>query len=527
MATPPTRVGFDAPASGNYTTTTSPKTSAGLPALQVGDVIVVVAGSEQAGTNAVVTPSCSAGSVTWTLQASQMAGTVNQSGEKLWTGVVGAAAAAGATISLARINTGTTLWWGFTATLWRGVSAVANPLTASSGTSNSIAQATTASLSANSAVQIGINDWNASTIASPSWQTVNGAAMTTSINVTGASHATALGAYRDDVGTAGTKTVGLTTPATLRWVMVGIELLGTSGGTFNGTASSSSTATVTTSGVVGKVTSAALAATVAITAAGVVGTAASSTSSSTASITAAGAVGTSSSASLAATGTITASGTVTSGSTASASLSATASTTTAGVVGTSASASLAATATTTATGSVGRSTTASLAATGTISAAGTVTAGGTASAALAATATITATGVVGRSATASIAATGTITAAGSVAAGPSSAGGIAATDTLTASGVVGARSTTSITLAAQLFASGALGVSRSASLAATATVTATGIVAVPAGVAPDERTLVVEAESRVLVVPAESRVMVATVGDGVMVVPPENRTMEA
>lgn len=229
MATPPTRAAFASPASGNYTTSGTSKVTDPFD-VQAGDLIVVVCSSEQAGTNSSVTPSASGGSVTWTLRASQTAGTTNQSGAWCWTGAVGATAT-GITVTVPRPNTGTTLWWGCSATVWRGHGGVGQVISATTGTTNSIAQTTTAALAANSAVQVAMSDWNAVALATRTWQTVNGAAMTESLYVNGASHATALGGYRTDVGTAGTKTVGLTAPATLRWVMVGVEILGTSGST--------------------------------------------------------------------------------------------------------------------------------------------------------------------------------------------------------------------------------------------------------------------------------------------------------
>ncbi len=152
---------------------------------------------------------------------------------------------------------------------------------------------------------------------------------------------------------------------------------------FNGDVSSSSTATVSTAGVVGAVAGAALAATVALTAAGVVGTQTGASLPATDSITATGTMAATGGATLAATNTVTATG----------------------VVGTSAGAAIAATDTITATGVVGRSTGASIAATGTITAAGTTVAGGTAGATVAETGTLTAAGFVGESTGATIGAT--------------------------------------------------------------------------------------------------------------------------
>lgn len=282
-----------------------------------------------------------------------------------------------------------------------------------------------------------------------------------------------------------------------------------SSGAYDGTATSSSTATLTSAGVVGKVATAALAATVTIAAAGVVGTSTGASSTSTATITAAGAVGASSGASLAATATIDAAGTVTAAGTGSAALDATAALDAAGVVGTSSGAALAGTAALDATGVTGTSSSAALAGTASITAAGTVVAGGTGSAALAGTSSITATGVVGTSSGAELASSAFITAAGASGTGPNAGATLGATGELTAAGMVASYSVASITATAQLLADGQLGVGQGASLATTSTITATGMVAEAPGVTPDRRVYAVPAENRTYAVPAENRTLEA------------------
>lgn len=227
MGTPPTRAWFASPSTGNYTANGATKVTTAVPTVTTGERVVVACSSEQAGTSAGVTPSASAGSYTWSLKGSWTTGTTLQSGVWMWEGLC-TAGASSVTFTVPRPNTDTTLWWGCSATGWSGATAVNLAVATSSGTASSIAQATTASLQANSAVQAAWSDWNAVALASRTYQTINGAAMTESLYVNGASHATAFGAYRTDVGAAGTKVVGLTTPATLRWAMVALEIVGTS-----------------------------------------------------------------------------------------------------------------------------------------------------------------------------------------------------------------------------------------------------------------------------------------------------------
>lgn len=229
MATPPTRVSFNAPATGNFSTVTTPKVTNAFDVV-AGDLLVVIASIENALTPTVVTPSASAGSVTWTSRATQNAGSGTQSAAYCWTGAVGATAT-GITVSLARPSSDGTIWWGFSATLWRNHGGVGTTFSANNTTGSgapSIAGA--AACAANSAVQIGINDWNAVDGTTRTWRTINGAAETETTYFRDVNHHAAYGAYRADTGAAGTITQGLTTPSTMRWVGVGVEILGTGGG---------------------------------------------------------------------------------------------------------------------------------------------------------------------------------------------------------------------------------------------------------------------------------------------------------
>lgn len=225
MPTPPTRVQYVAPASGNYSGTATSFTTAAFTTLSAGDLIVVLSSIENAGNLTTVTPSASGGSVTWTSRVAQTTGGINQSAAYCWTGAVGAGASS-VTVTLARPSTDVNLWWGLSATQWSNHGGVGTTFGANNGTSStapSIAGA--ANCSANSAIQIGINDWSAADGTTRTWRTINGSAEAESIYFRNATHHAVYGGYVLDTGSAGAITQGLTLPSTMRWVGAGVEIL--------------------------------------------------------------------------------------------------------------------------------------------------------------------------------------------------------------------------------------------------------------------------------------------------------------
>lgn len=234
MATPPTRVGRFAPTTGNYSSTTSPKTSNAFN-MQVGDRFWLQVQCESATGITTPTPTVSAGAITWTKQAQQpAAANSNVSGLIGWTGVC-TTAATGVTISLTRPTSDTTLWWGFSCTQVRGSDGVGVIFTGNNGTGSgapSVAQ----TVAADSLVLFNVNDWNA----------VDGASRAYRMSATEANYFTdparhtVYGAYTLDTA-AGTYTAGLTAPSTMRWGLVGVEFLGAASGTTPVTATRSTT----------------------------------------------------------------------------------------------------------------------------------------------------------------------------------------------------------------------------------------------------------------------------------------------
>lgn len=228
MATPPTRVQYVVPPSGNYGTAPASFTTAALTSIAVGDLLVVGESSEVAGTPTTVTPTLSAGAATWTLQANQTAGGTNQSGAKLWTGVV-TTAATNVTVSLSQ-PTSASQWWGMSASQWTNHGGVGVVFQGNNGTGSGT-PSVAATCSANSAVQCLVNDWNAADGTTRTWLTINGAAETESLYFRDSLHHTVYGGYRTDTGAAGSITQGLSAPTGQRWVLVGVEILGMTSGT--------------------------------------------------------------------------------------------------------------------------------------------------------------------------------------------------------------------------------------------------------------------------------------------------------
>ena len=236
MAIPPTRVTFVTPAVG-YGSTASPKTT---PTFNVtaGDLLTVTADTEDS-TYALNTPTASGGSVTWTLQESFTSS--SNCTAYVWTGAVGATAT-GITVSVTRVSGAGQ--YGFGVTVWRshGGVGVHGQAAATGGPSLAL------TCSANSAVACTVGDWNAADGTTRTWRTINGSAMAESLYFRDAAHYTAYSGYSTDVGTAGSKTLGLSAPTGAKYAIVGVEILGTSGSSFSGSATVSGSGTLTFAG---------------------------------------------------------------------------------------------------------------------------------------------------------------------------------------------------------------------------------------------------------------------------------------
>jgi hypothetical protein len=233
MTTPPTRVQLVQPAVG-FLSTATPKTTPAFD-VQNGDLLVVVGQYENAlvpsGTGPAPVPTWT-GTGTWTQRAvSGTLGTGTSPGNHglvvIWTCAV-TATATGVTVSLATTNS--VNMYGFTVTQWRGHSghgatAIASVDSPTTGT----ATASLTTSAANSAVQMGDNDWTAQDGTTRVFSTVNGSAMTESLYARNTINYACYGAYSPDAGAAGSKSIGVTTPGGQTYAVAGIEILGLAG----------------------------------------------------------------------------------------------------------------------------------------------------------------------------------------------------------------------------------------------------------------------------------------------------------
>jgi fibronectin-binding autotransporter adhesin len=415
MSTPPTFVAeYEV---SDWQITTTPRTMSVTVA--AGDYLVVIAGTEES--NNLQTPT--GGGLTYTLQ--QQVTVSSYAGVSIWT----APCASSQTFTLSVAITGGQAF-GFNVLRFSGCSGIgaSNKTNAASGTPS---LGLTAS-GDNSAIVCIDTDWNAADGASRAWRSINGITPTAGngLEVTysrNASRYTVYGAYWSDAGTAGSKTVGLTTPGQ-KYAIAAVEVLGVAGSsTVNGTATLASTSTLAGSAAVVCAGSATATSSSTLTAAATVALPGQATLTSSSTLTAAAVIVYPGQATLASTSTLTASA----GSTANgaATLASTSSLTAAATVRVNGTATLASASTLAGAASVIVPASAVLASTSTLTANTTGTVPGTAT--LASTSTLTGTATVVAPGTATLASTSTLTAAaGVVRAGTAS---LTSTSTLTGS----------------------------------------------------------------------------------------------
>jgi hypothetical protein len=203
-------------------TTTTPKTV--TVSVQAGDLLVIASGTENAQTVA-ATPTATGYTFT-DVASSGTGGGLGQAPCHIWTAV--APSTGSVTVSVAR--TGSAQNFGFSVSVWRNHNGIGpNVVATGSGTSTSAPSASLTTTAANSALDLVVADWTAST-STRTYRTPSG-------GTSGAEDATfqdgsSWGYHRwhhTDAGSAGAKTVGMSAP-TQRWNMVGVEVLGAAGG---------------------------------------------------------------------------------------------------------------------------------------------------------------------------------------------------------------------------------------------------------------------------------------------------------
>jgi hypothetical protein len=218
MGTPPT---FVAEYETAFNSNTTPKTASVTVA--AGDYLVVVGMSEDAAYT-LSTPT--GGGLTYTLQQSVVV--TDYCTAYIWT----APAPTSQSFTLSVSMSGSSGWWGANCLRFSGATGIgASSKTNIASGAPSLGLTTSAD---NSTVVCASSDWTAADGSSRVWRTVNG--FTPAAGGTGeatyfrdASHYAAYAAYWPDAGTAGSKTVGLSTPSGQKYSIISVEVLGTAG----------------------------------------------------------------------------------------------------------------------------------------------------------------------------------------------------------------------------------------------------------------------------------------------------------
>lgn len=206
-----------------YNSSTTPKTVSVT--TQAGDIVVVYGGVENSN-ETLGAPS--GNSISFTLKDSVVLD-VNWASAYVYTGV-DTTGGTNWTLSMSKTSGGN--FWGFTCLVFRGSEGVGASNKANiNGSAPSLSVTTTQD---NSAVVVFNNDWNALDGSSRVWSTVNGITPTSGngLETTYGFNSglyTVYGAYYNDVGTAGGKTVGLSAPGGQKYSIVAVEIKGVAG----------------------------------------------------------------------------------------------------------------------------------------------------------------------------------------------------------------------------------------------------------------------------------------------------------
>ena len=211
----------------DWTTTTTPKTGTSR-TYQDGDVLIGFGGKENDTAVPVLTLSGGTG-FTWSIGASQ---DPNLDGLASYGRIWSATVVGGQTFQPSFARDVSSTRFGGNVLTFRASDGVGAVASTNNGTGSGAPSLDLTTTQDNSAIVMFVADWNAVSGASRAYRSVNGA---TPVEVTydnsGAGSSWVMyGAYYADAGTAGLKTVGLSTPSTMRYVILAIEVKGTAGG---------------------------------------------------------------------------------------------------------------------------------------------------------------------------------------------------------------------------------------------------------------------------------------------------------
>lgn len=206
-----------------YNNNTTPKTASATAAN--GDVLVVLGGTEN-GNATVSTPTGGTG-ITWTSRGSQPASPTNV--ESYCAAFSCSPSAQSWTLSVAR--SGSAVNWGWSGLRFSGSDGIGAASGSDNGTGSGTPSWNITTTGDNSAICVIVVDWNAADGASRTYPTVNGAAPTEVTYFRNSNAYTVYVFYYADAGTAGSKTVGVSSPGGQRWVGIAVEVLGSAGST--------------------------------------------------------------------------------------------------------------------------------------------------------------------------------------------------------------------------------------------------------------------------------------------------------
>jgi hypothetical protein len=190
-------------------------------------------------------------SVTRTLREEETAGVAGvRCGAYMWTAPVTSGQSFTPSFNRA---TGTEKFIG-TALLFRGTDGVGATNSTNNAEGSGAPSLSITTTQDNSAVVVVVADWNAGDGSSRTWNTVNSITPTSGNGyersyVRDATAATYYVAYYPDVGAAGSKTVGLSAPSTMRYVICAVEITGSTPWPPDGTSDAASKLKVITTGL--------------------------------------------------------------------------------------------------------------------------------------------------------------------------------------------------------------------------------------------------------------------------------------
>ena len=226
MATPPTFIAENETTSGWFGEVDTQSTAAFNSA--VGDVWVT--GAIVENNNRTIAAPTNTG----TAQAFTLRGTA---GAADYTEIAAYTAVVANTLTSQTISQGAGItgdWWGFAVLRFSGSAGIGATPAAEQETNNTAPSLTFTTTGDNSAIVVFVGDWNSADGASRVWRTVNsitptaGNGFETTYARDAARYTVHIG-YYPDAGAAGSKTVGLSAPTTMKASIVAVEVRGTAG----------------------------------------------------------------------------------------------------------------------------------------------------------------------------------------------------------------------------------------------------------------------------------------------------------